>query len=48
MFELDLTGLFLCSAELASNQLASCRIDRDNGALEPLGLCPVGQGLWWV
>ena len=47
-FSLDPDGHFLFAAGSASNRLASYRVNRDTGALTPLGTYDVGKRPMWV
>ena len=47
-FSLDLTGNYLYASGLESGRLASYRINRDSGALEPLEVYDIGQAPMWV
>lgn len=47
-FDLDPSGRFLLSAGQNTGRLATYRIDRDTGALEPLATHPVGAAPLWI
>jgi 6-phosphogluconolactonase len=47
-FSLDPEGHFLFAAGSASKRLAAYRVNRDTGALTPLGTYDVGKRPMWV
>ena len=47
-FSLDTSGAFLYATGLESGSLATYRVDHGTGALQPLGVHPLGNGPMWT